>query len=155
MKCLIKLRKDYKIIKNLNNEILLLSRRLHLLGDSGMTTNVDLSDKYIYSIKFTTETRTNSLLRTNLIKWTEEQETLYFIVSNLYKKPKSYRKVSALLNQRKIKTFKGNTRGKTGNNVHSVLKRYNERKQQIEYMNKKYQTEWSRIKLCYEKREED
>ena len=47
--------------------------------------------------------------RTQLIKWTEEQETLYFIVSNLYKKHKSYRKVSALLNQRKIKTFKGNT----------------------------------------------
>ena len=31
----------------------------------------------------------------------------------------------------------------------------NERKQQIEYMNKKYETEWSRIKLCYEKTEED
>ena len=118
-------------------------------------TNVDLSDKYIYSIKFTTETKTNSLLRTQLIKWTEEQETLYFIVSNLYKKHKSYRKVSALLNQRKIKKFKGNTWGASGNNVYSVLKRYNERKQQIEYMNKNYETEWSRIKLCYEKTEED
>ena len=53
------------------------------------------------------------------------------------------------------KTFKGNTWGASGNNVYSVLKRYNERKQQIEYMNKKYETEWSRIKLCYEKREED
>ena len=39
-----------------------------------LTTNVDLSDKYIYSIKLTTATRTNSLLRTQLIKWTEEQE---------------------------------------------------------------------------------
>ena len=106
--------------------------------NKSLMTNVDLSDKYIYSIKFTTETRTNSLLRTQLIKWTEEQETLYFIVSNLYKKHKSYRKVSTLLNQRKIKTFKGNTWGKTGNNVYSVLKRYNERKQQIEYMNKNY-----------------
>ena len=96
--------------------------------NKSLMTNVDLSDKYIYSIKFITETRTNSLLRTNLIKWTEEQETLYFIVSNLYKKHKCYRKVSALLNQRKIKTFKGNTWGKTGNNVYSVLKRYNERK---------------------------
>ena len=86
-----------------------------------LMTNVDLSDKYIYSIKFTTETRTNSLLRTQLIKWTEEQETLYFIVSNLYKKHKSYRKVSALLNQRKIKTFKGNTWGASVNNVYSVL----------------------------------
>lgn len=123
--------------------------------NQSLMTIVDLSDKYIYSIKFTTETRTNSLLRTNLIKWTEEQEALYFIVSNLYKKHKSYRKVSALLNKRKIKTFKGNTWGKSGNNVYSVLKRYNERKQQIEYMNKKYETEWSRIKLCYEKREED
>ena len=46
-----------------------------------------------------------------------------------------------ILNKRKIKTFKCNTWGKTGNNVYSVLKRYNERKQQIEYMNKKYETE--------------
>ena len=37
-----------------------------------LMTNVDLSDKYIYSIKFTTETRINSLLKTNLNKWTEE-----------------------------------------------------------------------------------
>ena len=99
-------------------------------------TNIDLSDKYIYSIKFTTETRTNSLLRTQLIKWTEEQETLYFIVSNLYKKHKSYRKVSVLLYQRKTKTFKGNNWVTWGNNVYSVLKPYNERSQQIEYLNK-------------------
>ena len=99
--------------------------------NKSLTTNVDLSDKYIYSIKFTTETRTNSLLRTQLIKWTEEQETLYLIVSNLYKKHKSYKKVSTLLNQRKINTFKGNTWGKTGNNVYSVLKRYRERQYRI------------------------
>ena len=83
------------------------------------------------------------------------QVTLYLIVSNLYSKYKSYRKVSALLNQRKIKTFKGNTWGTLGKNVYSVVKQYNERNQQIDYMNKKYETEWSRIKLCYEKREED
>ena len=42
--------------------------------NKSLMTNVDLSDKYIYSIKLTTATRTNSLLRTQLIKWTEEQE---------------------------------------------------------------------------------
>ena len=109
-----------------------LNPKTKLISHSRISSYVDLSDKYIYSIKFTTETRTNSLLRTQLIKWTEEQETLYFIVSNLYKKHKSYRKVSTLLNQRKIKTFKGNTWGKTGNNVYSVLKRYKERTEQLE-----------------------
>ena len=82
---------------------------------------VDLSDKYIYGVRFTTEIRTNSLLRTNLVKWTEEQEVLYFIVINLLKKHKSYRKVSTIINKKKIKTFKGNTWGKSCNNVYSVL----------------------------------
>ena len=74
-----------------------------------LSSIVDLSDKYIYGVRFTTEIRTNSLLRTNLVKWTEEQEVLYFIVINLFKKHKSYRKVSSIFNKRKINTFKGNT----------------------------------------------
>ena len=70
---------------------------------------VDLSENYIYGVGFMTEIRPNSLLRTNLVKWTEEQEVIYVIVINLYKKHKSYEKVSAILNKRRIKTFRGNT----------------------------------------------
>ena len=57
--------------------------------------------------------------------------------------------MSAILNKRKIKTFKGNTWGQTGNNVYSVLKRYKERTEQLEYLNQKYETEWSKLKLTY------
>ena len=117
-----------------------------------LSSIVDLSDKYIYGVRFTTEIRTNSLLRTNLVKWTEEQEVLYFIVINLYKKHKSYRKVSTILNKRKINTFKGNTLSKSGNNVYSVLMRYKERIEQLEYLNQKYETEWSKFKLTYQKK---
>ena len=60
--------------------------------------------------------------------------------------------MSAILNKRKIKTFKGNTWGKTGNNVYSVLKRYKERTEQLEYLNRKYETEWSKLKLTYQKK---
>jgi DNA gyrase/topoisomerase IV subunit A len=114
-----------------------------------LSSLVDLSDKYIYGVRFTIEIRTNSLLRTNLFKWTEKQEVLYFIVIKLYKKHKSYRKVSSILNKRKIKTFKGNTWGKSGKNVYSVLKRYKERTEQLEYLNRKYESEWSSLKLVW------
>ena len=67
----------------------------------------------------------------------------------------SYRSITKYLNDNNILTHTGKKWGESGNSVYSVLKRYNERKQQIEYMNKNYETEWSRIKLCYEKREED
>ena len=60
--------------------------------------------------------------------------------------------MSSILNKRKIKTFKGNTWGKSGNNVYSVLKRYKERTEQLEYLNRKYETEWSKLKLTYQKK---
>ena len=63
--------------------------------------------------------------------------------------------MSSILNKRKIKTFKGNTWGKSGNNVYSVLKRYKERTEQLEYLNRKYETEWSKLKLTYQKKEEE
>ena len=63
--------------------------------------------------------------------------------------------MSSILNKRKIKTFKGNTWGKSGNNVYSVLKRYKERTEQLEYLNRKYETEWSKLKLTYQKKDED
>ena len=63
--------------------------------------------------------------------------------------------MSTILNKRKIKTFKGNTWGKTGNNVYSVLKRYKERTEQLEYLNLKYETQWSKLKITYQKKKED
>ena len=60
--------------------------------------------------------------------------------------------MSAILNKRKIKTFKCNTWGKTGNNVYSVLKRYKERTEQLEYLNRKYETEWSKLNLLIKRR---
>ena len=60
--------------------------------------------------------------------------------------------MSSILNKRKIKTFKGNTWGKSDNNVYSALKRYKERTEQLEYLNRKYETEWSKLKLTYQKK---
>ena len=58
--------------------------------------------------------------------------------------------MSSILNKRKIKTFKGNTWGKSGNHVHAVLKRYKERLQRLEFINKEYEMVWSRMKIKYE-----
>ena len=59
-----------------------------------------------------------------------------------------YRKIAKLLNAKKIKTIRGNFW--ESNQVYSILKRYKERLQRLEFINKEYEMVWSRIKIKYE-----
>ena len=59
-----------------------------------------------------------------------------------------YRKVAKLLNTKKIKTIMGNLW--ESNQVYSIFKRYKERLQRLEFINKEYEMVWSRMKIKYE-----
>ena len=59
-----------------------------------------------------------------------------------------YRKIAKLLNTKKIKTIRGNLW--ESNQVYSILKRYKERLQRLEFINKEYEMVWSRMKIKYE-----
>ena len=53
-----------------------------------------------------------------------------------------------LINIKKIKTIRGNLW--ESNQVYSILKRYKERLQRLEFINKEYEMVWSRMKIKYE-----
>ena len=60
-------------------------------------------------------------------------------------------KISKILNEKNIKTSKGNTWKNT--QVYSVLKRYRERQERLELMNRVYEPVWGKMYLKTVKRE--
>ncbi|MDC3107852.1 hypothetical protein OA416_01490 [Paracoccaceae bacterium] len=56
-----------------------------------------------------------------------------------------YRKISDLLNERGLRTSRG-TRW-TNTKVYSVLKRYKERLEKLELINKEYEPIWGKMKV--------
>ena len=82
-------------------------------------------------------------------KYSKHQQENYDLIKSLQKEGLGYRKISKLLNERGIKTSKGNTW--TNTKVFSVLKRYKEREERIELINKEYEPEWGKMEVRWEK----
>ena len=78
-----------------------------------------------------------------LEKYTPQQQEIFNKIQSLHNSGLGYRKISHYLNDKGILTNKGKRWG--GNNVYSVLKRHKEREDRIEYMNKEYEPEWSKM----------
>ena len=78
-------------------------------------------------------------------KYTKQQQQVYYHIKSLKEKGLGYRKISNLLNERDIKTSKGNTW--TNTKVFSVLKRYREREERLELINKEYEPIWGKMKV--------
>ena len=73
---------------------------------------------------------------------------MHDLIKSLHDGGMSYRKIAKLLNAKKIKTIRGNLW--ESNQVYSILKRYKERLQRLEFINKEYEMVWSRMKIKYE-----
>ena len=71
------------------------------------------------------------------------------MIVSLHNSGMGYRKISYYLNSKGILTHKGKKWG--NNNVYSVLKRHREREERIEYMNREYELEWSKMEIEWEK----
>ena len=78
-------------------------------------------------------------------KYTKQQQHVYDHIKSLKEKGLGYRKISNLLNERDIKTSKGNTW--TNAKVFSVLKRYREREERLELINREYEPVWGKMKV--------
>ena len=63
----------------------------------------------------------------------------------------SYRRITKYLNKNKILTPNGNQWGVSGNSVYSVLKRYRKREEKIEYLNREYEPDWSKMEVKWGK----
>jgi len=72
----------------------------------------------------------NNLLNDyNLTKWSESQQKTHDLIKSLHDDGMGYRRISYYLNERGIKTSRGNEWKNT--TVFSVLKRYREREHRI------------------------
>ena len=110
---------------------------------------IDEIPKYSHYLCFTVSVKTNKFALKNNNKYSPEQEKLFQKIKSLHNSGLGYRKISHYLNDKGILTNKGKKWG--GNNVYSVLKRHKEREDRIEYVNKEYEPEWSKMEVKWEK----
>ena len=71
------------------------------------------------------------------------------MIQSLREKGLGYRKISKLLNDKGIKTSKGNTW--TNSKVFSVLKKYKEREERLNLINKEYEPEWGKMEIRFQR----
>ena len=129
----------------------MLNHKLKTVSHSGIDLTYNLTNKYIIYVCFTVKYRTNSLVYFQNNKYSEEQEQTHNLIKSLHDSGLGYRKISQILNKKNIKTSKGNTWKNT--QVYSVLKRYRERQERLELMNRVYELVWGKMYLKTVKRE--
>ena len=115
------------------------------MGYSGINSTYNLTNKYTNYLCFTITYRTNKLVHYQNNKYTKQQQENHDLIQSLREKGLGYRKISKLLNERGIKTSKGNTW--TNTKVFSVLKRYREREERLELINREYEPVWGNMRV--------
>ena len=78
-------------------------------------------------------------------RYSNEQKQIHDYIKSLHDEGYGYRKIYKILNDKGIKTHKGNKFLNT--NVYSVLKRYKDRDQRLEIINQNYESEWGRFTI--------
>ena len=87
------------------------------------------------------------MLAYNPRNWSEEQQETHDLIKSLYDSGLGYRKIAQHLNEKGIKTVKGNDWKNT--QVYSVLKRYEEKMFRQQIATTKYKSVWSKLWLKY------
>ena len=87
-------------------------------------------------------------------KYSPEQERLHNYIKSLNDSGMSYRRITKLLNEKGITTHRGKRWGETGNSVYSVLKRHEERENQLEHIHRKYELVWGKMKVVWERNQD-
>ena len=78
-------------------------------------------------------------------RYSEEQENTYKLIKSLRDEGLGYRKISKILNDKGIKTSKGNTW--TNAKVFSVIKRFRERQERLDLLNREYEPVWGKMEV--------
>lgn len=144
-----RVRSKKKIKSEVENEVSLFHQSKPLRN-----CRVDLTDeitlpKYTHYLCFSVKVRTNKFIYFPLEKYTPQQQEIFNKILSLHNSGLGYRKISYYLNSKGINTHKGKQWG--NNNVYSVLKRHKEREERIEYMNKEYEPQWSKMEIQWER----
>ena len=107
-----------------------------------------LRGEYAYFLRFQITQRFNDLIIPyNPRNWSEEQQETHDLIKSLHDGGLGYRKIAQHLNEKGIKTVKGN--GWKNTQVYSVLKRYEEKMFRQQIARTKYKSVWSKMWLEY------
>lgn len=94
-------------------------------------------NEYVYYLFYIVYKRFNNLLPLqNPYNYSEKQIANYKLIKSLHKSGFGYRKITQVLNERGVKTK--NDKEWTNGLVHSVLKRYSERREMLSFREKEY-----------------
>ena len=105
-----------------------------------------LGGEYGYFLRFQITQRFNNLIIPyNPNSWSEEQQEIHDLIKSLHNGGMGYRKIAQYLNEKGIKTARGNSWRNT--QVSSVLKRYDEKMFRQQIAMTKYEPEWSKMWL--------
>ena len=100
--------------------------------------------KYSNYLCFTISIRTNRL-GIFQEKYTSQQDELHDLIKSLHDGGMGYRKIAHYLNQKGIRTSKGNPWKNT--QVYSVLLRYRERQERLVHIETDYPLIWGRMRI--------
>ena len=92
--------------------------------------------------------RTNKFALKQLDRYSPEQEEVFQKIKSLHESGLGYRKIAHHLNENGLTTHNGKKWG--GNNVYAVLKRHKEREKRLEFINREYEPEWSKMEVRWE-----
>ena len=105
-----------------------------------------MGGEYGYFLRFQITQRFNNLIITyNPNSWSEEQQEIHDLIKSLHNGEMGYRKIAQYLNEKGIKTARGNSWINT--QVSLVLKRYDEKMFRQQIAMTKYEPEWSKMWL--------
>ena len=112
---------------------------------SGINSTYNLTNKYTNYLCFTITYRTNKLVHYQNNKYTIQQQENHDLIQSFREKGLGYRKISKILNNKGIKTSRGTTW--TNTKVFSVLKRFREREERLELINREYEPVWGKMEI--------
>ena len=110
--------------------------------------------KYSHYLYFQVSNRTNRFTACNSDRYSARQKELHDYIKSLQDSGMSYRRITKLLNKKGIKTHTGKEWSVSGSSVHSVLKKYRQREERLELINKEYELEWGTMKVKWERNSE-
>ena len=110
--------------------------------------------KYSHYLYFQVSNRTNRFTARNSDRYSARQKELHDYIKSLQDSGMSYRRITKLLNKKGIKTHTGKEWSVSGSSVHSVLKKYRQREERLELINKEYELEWGTMKVKWERNSE-
>ena len=105
--------------------------------------------KYSHYLCFSVSVKTNKYALKDTERYSPHQEQLFQTIKSLHESGLGYRKIAHHLNEKGLTTHKGKKWG--GNSVYSVLKRHKEREERLEFINREYEPEWSKVEVRWEK----